>query len=104
MNEVSPLLEGDLEGAAYLCLAMAAQTDLDQFPPGYGNLTRRKHHERKRRFEEARALVKKGTTTLSELGLSREDCAWVASMANMVKDQEGWLSRFQTAESALRSS
>ena len=104
MNELNPLLEGDLEGAAYLCLAMAAQTDLDQFPPGSGNRIRCVHHERKRRFEEARILVKKGTTILSELGLSHEDCAWAASMANMAKDQEGWLSRFQSAEKAVRNS
>jgi hypothetical protein len=104
MNELNPLLEGDLEGAAYLCLAMAAQTDLDQFPPGSGNITRRMYHERKRRFEEALALVKKGATILSELGLSHKDCAWAASMVNMAKDQEGWLSRFQSAERALRNS
>jgi hypothetical protein len=83
---------------------MAAQTNLEQFPPGSGNLTRRMHHERKLRFEEALALVKKGTTILSELGLSHKDCAWAASMSKMAKDQGGWSSRFQAAENALKNS
>jgi hypothetical protein len=101
---ISPLLEGDLEGAAYLCLAAASLTDLDQFPPGSGSIACRMLHARKRRFEEAQALVRNGTTALSDLGLSHEDCAWAASKAEMARDQEGWLSRFQAAENALRNS
>ena len=99
---VSPLTKGDLEGAAYLCLASAATTDLDQFPPGSGNISCREHHERKRRFENAQKLMESGITSLSELGLSCHDCAWAASKASLAKDKEGWLSRFQTAESELR--
>jgi len=98
----NPLLEGDLEGAAYLCLAAAATTDFDQFPPGSGSITRRAHHDRKHRFEEALAKMKKGVSSLSELGLSHRDCAWAASKSNMAKNKEGWLLRFQTAENNLR--
>jgi len=103
MNErvTSPLLEGDLEGAAYLCLAAAATTDFDQFPPGSGVLIRREHQERKRRFEKAASMVKAGATSLLEFGLIPEDCVWAASKANLVKDNDGWLSRFQTAEREL---
>ncbi len=99
---VSPLMVGDLEGAAYLCLAAAATTDFNRFPPGSGDLSRRMHHERKHRFEKAQKLVESGVTSLSELGLSHDDCAWAASKASLAKDKEGWLSRFQTAESELR--
>jgi hypothetical protein len=99
---ISPLLEGDLEGAAYICLAAAATTDLNQFPPESGNISRRKHHERKRRFEDALAKMREGITSLSELGLSPDDCAWAARKANLAKDQKGWLSRFQEAEEMLR--
>ena len=98
----NPLTESDLEGAAYICLAAAAITDLNQFPPGFGNISRRKHHERKRRFEDALAKMREGITSLLELGLSPDDCAWAASKASLAKDREGWLSRFQTAENNLR--
>ena len=103
MNEgiISPLMVGDLEGAAYLCLAAAAMTDLDQIS---GDLYRREHHERKHRFERAQELMKNGSTSLSELGLSADDCGWAASKASLAKDKEGWLSRFQTAENQLRKS
>ena len=99
---ISPLLEGDLEGAAYLCLAAAAFTDLDQLFPGSGNSQRRAHHERKRRFEGALAKMREGATSLSELGLNPEDCAWATRKADQAKDQKGWLSRFQKAEGILR--
>ena len=99
---VNPLMEGDLEGAVYLCLGAAALTDLNRFPPGSGNLLRRMYHERKRRFEQARAMVKKGITNLLELGLSHKNCEWAARAYRAARDKEGWLSRFQTAESELR--
>jgi len=99
---VSPLTKHDLTGAAYLCLDAAAYTDLGQFPPGSGISSRRKHHERRHHFRKARALVNEGVTNLLELGLSPEDCAWAAGEAHRVKDQEGWLARFQTAERELR--
>lgn len=101
----NPLLEGDLESAAFLCLAAAATTDLThRFPPGSGGQTRREHHNRKRRFEQARQRVKEGATTLLALGLSPEDCSWAASVADRAKDPEGWRSRFHVAENGLRES
>lgn len=104
MNEeiLSPLTEGELEGAAYLCLDAAAFTDLDQLPPGSGDLLRRIHRERKHRFEGALTKMKEGITSLLELGLSHKDCEWAASKAHLARDKEGWLLHFQTAESELR--
>ena len=104
MNEeiISPLTEDDLKGAAYLCLGAGALTDIDQFPPGSGELFRRMHRERRRRFEGAQAMMKEGVTSLLKLGLSYKDCTWAASKAHLAKDKEGWLTRFQTAESELQ--
>lgn len=96
---VSPLTTGDLERAAYLCLAAAATTNLDGL---FGDSRHRMHNERKRRFERARTLVESGVTSLQELGLSHIDCAWAAGKAELAKDKEGWLSRFQMAEGELR--
>jgi len=98
-NTTSPLTVGDLEGAAYLCLRAAAMTDLDQIS---GNLSRRTHHERRDSFVKAQKLMESGVTSLLGLGLSCEDCAWAAGKASLVKDEEGWLSRFQSAENELR--
>ena len=100
---INPLTEGDLEGAAYLCLRVAALTDRNQFPPGSGDMICRMYYERKYRFEQAQIMVREGIISLLKLGLFHEDCSWAASKANMAKDQEGWLFRFQTAESELRS-
>jgi len=104
MNKVirSPLTEGELEGAAYLCLSLAAWTDRDQFPPGSGDRICRGHHARKRRFEKAKGMVKEGATNLLELGLFPEDCSWAANMAHRAKDKNVWLSHFQTAGNELR--
>jgi hypothetical protein len=99
---VSPLTEDDLEGATYLCLVAAAMTDFDQFPPGSGNISRHRHHEHKHRFEKAKKFLKNGIASLTKLGLSYEDCAWAVSKFHLAKDEDGWKSRFQTAENELR--
>lgn len=98
-NGKSPLTEGELEGAAYLCLQAASFTDLSDL---LGNNWRLQHHERKRRFEKALAMTKEGITSLSEMGLTALDCQWAASQASAAKDSAGWLSRFQEAERMLR--
>lgn len=98
-NTTSPLTVSDLEGAAYLCLRAAAMTDLDQIS---GNLSRRTHHERRESFVKAQKLMEGGVTSLLELGLSYEDYAWAAGKANLMKDEVGWLSRFQTAKNELQ--
>ncbi len=98
----SPLWDGDLEAAAYLCLAMAATTDRDQFPRGSGSAICRIFHDRKKRFEEARENRMRGVSSLLELGLSAEDCAWAATQANRARDPCGWELRFRTAENRLR--
>ncbi|HLM84360.1 MAG TPA: hypothetical protein VK254_04115 [Candidatus Bathyarchaeia archaeon] len=98
-DEKNPLTEGDLEGAAYLCLASAAFTDLSH---PLGNSYRLRHHERKRRFKQALLKLKEGVSSLLELGLLPEDCQWATGNADQIKDSEGWLSRFQEAEKMLR--
>lgn len=95
------LTEGDLEGAAYICLGMAATTDRDQFPPGSGDLICRQLHARKRRFEEAAKRIKRGVTSLFELGLLSEDCIWAAGQARRAKDVNGWRLKFKTAGEKL---
>ena len=42
----------ELEAAAYICLVMAATTDLGQFLPGSGNAQRRRFHRFRKRFKE----------------------------------------------------
>lgn len=95
----SPLTVSDLERAAWLCLMAAAETDTDQL---FGDPRRSMHHERKKRFEQARRLVEGGVTFLSELGLSHIDCAWAAGKVDYVKDKEDWSLHFQVAECELK--
>ena len=99
--KTSSLTDGELEAAVWLSLAAAANTDLDQVPQGAGDHSRRKHHERKRRFEQALTKLRTGSS-LPELGLFPEDCAWAAEYAHFAKDKERWLSHFRSAESELR--
>jgi hypothetical protein len=101
-EEFNPLTTGDLEGAAYLCLDASAWTDLNQFPPGLGDLKRRLHRERRKRFEQALQKMKNGVNSLFALGLSSEDCSWAASKADRAKNPEEWLSHFKAAEEALK--
>ena len=96
-----PLTIQDLEAAAYLYLEAAAWTDLDQFPPGVGQLRNREHHARKKRFEQAQEKVQSGVSDLGQLGLTSEDCAWAASKSARAKDSEGWFSRFKQAKERL---
>lgn len=97
----SPLWDSDLEIAAHLCLAMAATTDRDQ-PFGVGGTICRTFHDRKKRFQEAREKRMKGVTSLLELGLSAEDCAWAATQADKTHKSLDWELRFRTAENRLR--
>ena len=93
---VSTLCVSDMEGAAYLCLRTAAMSDIR-------NPHRHAHHERKRRFEGAQEILKKGCAFVTELGLSPEDCDWAAKQAHFAKDPLGWESRFRNAEYELQS-
>jgi hypothetical protein len=97
----SPLLDSDLEAAAYLCLRAASLTDRDQFPRGSGDAICRQLHARRKRFEDAREKSKKGANSILDLGLSPEDLAWATKQADRAKDKKGWKLRFKTAETRL---
>jgi len=100
---VNPLTEGELEGAAYLCLHEAAYLDRrNQFPQGSGETISREHHARRGRFLRALELVRSGAASLSKLGLSHRDCVWAVSMAHRAKNQGEWRSHFQAAEEKLK--
>ena len=105
MNQqtLSSLTKTDMEGAAYLCLTEAANTDIDQLPIGSGNIVRHQHHERKRRFERAKSMMEKGAVPVSTLGLEAADCAWAAARHCFLRDPDGWRSRFEAAENELRT-
>lgn len=102
MSLESPLYDSDLEGAAYICFEEAATTNLDHFPAGSGNLSRRRSRERGARFKEALERRMKGVSSLTELGLTPEDLLWAVSRAERVIDGNGWEFRFQLAETRLR--
>jgi len=84
-----PITEGELEGAAHLCLRAAAYTDRDGLGPGTGIMAARRHHARRRRFEEAREKMLAGITSLPELGITHEDCEWVINEAGALKKKAG---------------
>lgn len=100
----NPLLEGELEGMASLCLKSACLCHLATGPleKDIAEIHRRNFHAMKRRFKSAIALMKQGETSLFELGLTAEDCSWAASNSDKARDQEGWKSRFEEAAEALR--
>jgi len=99
----NPLSAGELEGAAWLCLNSAATTDTSH-PLGLGSAeyTRREHHARRHRFEEAKKKVESGITSLLELGITAEDCAWAAEYFGRATDTGGWFDHFKAAEQALK--
>lgn len=99
----SPLYDSDLEAAAYICLAKAAMTDRDQFPPGLGDSICRQFHERRRRFEAALEKRMRGVDSILDLGLSTEDCMWAAGEAYRAIDRDGWELRFKTAAMRLKT-
>lgn len=98
----NPLTEGELQGAAHLCLkaAMLSYTDRMRTITG-SNLPNMLHHQRKERFEETIRRIKYGTTSLPDLGLLPEDCEWAVAQADKAKDPSTWLSHFQAAKEAL---
>lgn len=98
----NPLWDSDLEIAARFCLAMAATTDRDQAPFGVGGTICRTFHDRRKRFQEAWEKRMKGVSSLLELGLSAEDCAWAATQAHRTRKPLDWELRFKTAENRLR--
>ena len=91
----------ELEGAAYICLTMAATTDLSQFPPGSGNAQRRRFHKLKKRFEEAVTKTRAGAS-VREFGLSSQDFTWAAEQAEKAEDKEGWRCRFEMAAEEMK--
>ena len=91
----------NLKAAAWLCLAVAATTDLDQFPPGSGTNKSRRFHARKERFEAAATKLEAGVG-IQEHGLSSEDFAWAASEAERAVDSEGWRRRFEAAADEMK--
>jgi hypothetical protein len=96
------LTDGDLAGAAHLCLEKAALTDFNQFPPGSGGNLKQYWHKRRTRFENARELLKKGVNSLSELGLLSNDCDWAAKQSRRAKHKRLWRRRFQKMANRLR--
>lgn len=103
INTESPLRPSDLEAAASLCLACAATTDLDQFPPGSGSFINSLFHDRKNRFEIALERANRGVSNIQDLGLSVRDLSWAISQADRAKDQVGWKNRFATAKVRLEA-
>lgn len=101
VSVVNPLWDSDFEAAAYLCLEAASLTDRDQFPPGSGDMICRTLHDRRKRFEEAREKRMRGASSLLDLGLRAEDCAWAAKQKRRALDPKGWELRFRTAETRL---
>ncbi len=103
MSDTNLLTDEFLCTAQYLCLHEATISRLDQFPPGSGDYRAGEHHARRRRFEAAREIVKKGTVNVEELGLLSEDLKWAKEQANRAKDPADWANRFNSAyEQMLR--
>jgi len=93
----NPLTLDDLKGASFLCTMAASSADLR------GGSSSQDHRERRDRFEHAITKVIGGATSLLELGLLADDCKWAGGLgSNYVYDRAAWLSRFNTAERALR--
>jgi hypothetical protein len=99
---MNPLTTGQLDGARYLCLHYAANTSLNQFPSGMGDMKKRALHQRRARFEEALRLMRGGENSLINLGITAEDCAWAISHLKFVKNEKEWVDSFQKAEEILR--
>lgn len=98
----NPLVPGLLEGAAYLCLAKAATTDVSLVVPGAERMIREKLHASRRRFEAAQAKLQKNADThLLELGITSEDCRWAALFFKMAKNPADWKNRFEVARDLL---
>ena len=97
MNPItkSPLWDRELEGAAHICLEMAAKTEHEG---GSGTELR----ERGERFKVALEKRMRGAESLLHLGLSLDDLSWALNQTHRAVDKNGWEERFRTAHMRLR--
>lgn len=105
ISTANPLFEGDLEGAAHICLHEAVMARANESLPGYGyynNHYNKLAHQRRARFEDALEKMRMGVESILELGITAEDCDWAAGEARRAVDGPGWELRFRTASMRLK--